>query len=1279
MASNKERVDEEVDKFWETLPLETQSRLANAFRANHEHIPNLTLGHTPHVSSRSVPAPPRRLFYNPQAPASADPGYSPVPTHRSRIARDAAVPSEHSSELPPTHTAPSPSVAPQSQTIILPDFSGIGSFSNRPNESWDNFIDQWEVQMRPYNFSSQQLALSLPKSLKDTAYTKYKKLIKATPLVVNDYSLLRPGLDRIFNAHVNIQGRGLYTMQQGKRSVGEFYTELSAVADTAYSHIPELYRDDFLVDIFIQGLRESIRKVVSSKGRMTLSQAVYEAEKEELNDLHGRSSSKIHSIDADLSGPHEVAGIRDNLEAYIEPLKKQIGALKKLVTGQARKSQGDIPQANGVQDTQQHNNQRSSNQYNQTGSNRNQNTNPNRNINQNMSRGMHHNANQNRNVNRQNQYGNQNQYSNQNQYANQNQYGNHNQYGNNQYGNQNQYNPNAYSGNFNNANQTRPFFRSSRGRGGRGASQAGRSDICYCCGQSGHWANRCPHRQQAAANAISNDDLSPDQFASMMLTDNLPGQINSVETSNPGRSGGRKLSLSDTFTLSLLMFLCLIGSTTAQPELSQVFPGEPMICGSASANHPTIYNLSHVVPCSIRPNQTHHPQKVKLQVYQQNVVQYKSKAWQCSKYTTTVTTQISFFGDIKTRHETTTTKSVSREECETMIKLQSCTDGKLAGGNGIYLTQNTVDASYRWCCVKHDFSVNQCSVVSAYVYKRHSENTFESTAGSVSHCSYESGSCLLKDDSMLIWDVNPETFCAYEPWFNVSGQYLDFSFVSDDKDFAITFHEHGFNTTKDCSKDVTSLSDQGVMVKFMTHVNLTLSKDHIEDNYVLTAGGDSARFVAILNVALQSILVDMVEAQRNLFWTNYLYTCNNIKHTLKLVAMLMEQHPTMSARYLLQNPYIRATAGPGVFQVYPCTAIHSSFYSMLPMQKDNCTNFLPINVSMAGSYHVGYLDPITNIIHRDTFTVQCSSRESTIVRLNNQTLVYHHDGTLKEIDHMKNLSLPDIHLGAHPIKLQPPVFNQKHLLNWQNYNNHESLNDILSTLSRQKQVLEAVGVLSTRHRSIEDNAVESKESILGNSLFAFLFGGHVASGYELWSFTCNILVSIFLLTLICKKLIQRCCPNYSISLPALRNKGMVANIEAQTESDSDAEVSETDDIKTNVNDAIEPKEIDKTMNKRTQTELYLATIEDKAMVDQDDINETTRLYPTNLNEITVVPKCKCTNPTVVIPSAPTETSTIAPYRSIYPDLPSASSVHEIEPSSSYGDRIAWPSFYRPSY
>ena len=59
---NQERVDEEADRFWETLPLETQSRLANAFRVNHENMPNPTLGPTPQGPSRSASAPPRSYF-----------------------------------------------------------------------------------------------------------------------------------------------------------------------------------------------------------------------------------------------------------------------------------------------------------------------------------------------------------------------------------------------------------------------------------------------------------------------------------------------------------------------------------------------------------------------------------------------------------------------------------------------------------------------------------------------------------------------------------------------------------------------------------------------------------------------------------------------------------------------------------------------------------------------------------------------------------------------------------------------------------------------------------------------------------------------------------------------------------------------------------------------------------------------------------------------------------------------------------------------------------------
>ena len=50
-----------------------------------------------------------------------------------------------------------------------------------------------------------------------------------------------------------------------------------------------------------------------------------------------------------------------------------------------------------------------------------------------------------------------------------------------------------------------------------------------------------------------------------------------------------------------------------------------------------------------------------------------------------------------------------------------------------------------------------------------------------------------------------------------------------------------------------------------------------------------------------------------------------------------------------------------------------------------------------------------------------------------------------------NISLPDLELGAHPKKLHETVFSQTHLINWQDLSNHESLNDILSTLDRQKK------------------------------------------------------------------------------------------------------------------------------------------------------------------------------------------------------------------------------------
>ena len=86
-------------------------------------------------------------------------------------------------------------------------------------------------------------------------------------------------------------------MSQGKRSVGVYFADLSAVADMAYSNIPDKYRDSFLADIFIQGLNAPICNDLSSNRKMFLLQAANEAEMYELNELNQCKSGKVNQVD----------------------------------------------------------------------------------------------------------------------------------------------------------------------------------------------------------------------------------------------------------------------------------------------------------------------------------------------------------------------------------------------------------------------------------------------------------------------------------------------------------------------------------------------------------------------------------------------------------------------------------------------------------------------------------------------------------------------------------------------------------------------------------------------------------------------------------------------------------------------------------------------------------------------------------------------------------------------------------------------------------------------
>ena len=967
-----------------------------------------------------------------------------------------------------THPSSVVPVQPPLAPIVLPNFHDMDNFSNGPGESWDSFIERWEIKIRPYRFSSEQLALTLPDRFTGAAYAKYKRVVRANPSLMIDYVQLRAELNKLFTVHTNLQGRGLYSIQQGRRTVGEYYAELSSLADTAYGNVPEAYRDTFVVDIFIQGLRESIKKGLMFKGKMTLSQALHEAEVVELAELQNKTPAKIMSV-------NEV----NSVEPLLAPLCNQIKDLKLLVEKQAG---NPVAQRNHQPQP------------------------PYR-----SSYGSNHRRPQDNNKPRQ--------FS-------------------------NNFQPRPRTQSYNSQSQSQSFRNiSNRGRSQRpsyGRPQQPQSadrlrsknnqsnNGCWTCGSRNHWSRECPKKNVNAVTATA-DGLEPQQYAEFLLTqpqemDDL--KVNAVEVvSNPplrkppSRGTGSKLSPKNSFMLTLLT-VCALFSGTESARI--ILPDNPMICGSTpKAAH--IYNITHEYPCTSNATSNNHtvPQNMNIQVYQKNIVEWQSEAYQCAKFKDKIATQISFFTDIKSRTATTERIPVSREECERMITHKTCSAGSLIGSNGVYVTQNSANASYQYCCKEHTFEADQCSVIVTSVFKKHNVEVFESPAGDVSHCRYEHGSCLLSDQSILVWETNKESYCEYEKWYTIKGKLYEDHFVSNDRNLALTFHTYGFLSFINCKGNKTSLSDQGVMISFLDTVNFTTLAQKIKADY--TAWGDD---VVLLNAMLQGLAGEMHNNLIEQFWNSYYYTCHLLSQTLKIITLLMEKHPTVSARYMLQNPYIIASSGPGILEIYPCTELPPDLYRILPMSENNCTQFIPIEVSMGGSKRIGYLDPIENVVHKDTHTVDCSYIDRVILRLNGSTLRYSRTGDFSALTNVSRLRLPDIQLGIQPIKIHETVYSTAHRLNWHELSNHQSLNTLLATLDRQRQVLEAMGVQSSPHHTLEHNVIESKESLLGNSLFAFLFGGHVASGYELWSFFCNIIVSIVAIGFILYTLRKHCCPNF---------------------------------------------------------------------------------------------------------------------------------------------------------
>ena len=126
--------------------------------------------------------------------------------------------------------------------VVQPNFDKLGIFSDEPLENWEGFIERWEIDMLPFGLTETLLAYYLPKQFRGSAYRKYIEFARTGHPAIHHYPSLKWELNRMFSRYTPMTGRSLFTMTQGRRSVGVFYDELVTAGMSAYAGMPAEYK-----------------------------------------------------------------------------------------------------------------------------------------------------------------------------------------------------------------------------------------------------------------------------------------------------------------------------------------------------------------------------------------------------------------------------------------------------------------------------------------------------------------------------------------------------------------------------------------------------------------------------------------------------------------------------------------------------------------------------------------------------------------------------------------------------------------------------------------------------------------------------------------------------------------------------------------------------------------------------------------------------------------------------------------------------------------------------
>ncbi len=213
-------------------------------------------------------------------------------------------------------------------------------------------------------------------------------------------------------------------------------------------------------------------------------------------------------------------------------------------------------------------------------------------------------------------------------------------------------------------------------------------------------------------------------------------------------------------------------------------------------------------------------------------------------------------------------------------------------------------------------------------------------------------------------------------------------------------------------------------------------------------------------------------------------------------------------RALLNQQLIWARSGSRAIEVWPCTPLLAGTYNFAPMN-ESCTREIPIEFTINGKLHKGFLDPKTDIISNQGFPSDCALVDEVPILHNGTVVLYQRKtGYLQPTANLTQLSI--IQWNATDFVPTPStVYHQIVMYSWGDLQTHVSLNDLMSSISSQQQLFARLGV--TSHHDPEKAAQQAIAGVMNQGFFGFL-RGFPFDPYQVWVFFCCLIFSFQMVT-----------------------------------------------------------------------------------------------------------------------------------------------------------------------